>query len=62
MQQVDLWTVAQVAEYLQLNPETIRRWIRAGKLEAVKLGTGRTAALRIHQAEVERLAGIEHQA
>ncbi len=31
-------TVAQVAQRLQLNDETVRRWIRAGELPALDLG------------------------
>ena len=50
----ELWTVEQVAAYLQLHPETIRRWIRAGKLAAVRLGSNR-AGLRIHESDVTRL-------
>jgi len=50
----ELWTVEQVADYLQLHPETIRRWIRAGKLHAVKLGSNR-AGLRIHESDVVKL-------
>jgi len=50
----ELWTVEQVADYLQLHPETVRRWIRAGKLPAVKLGSNR-AGLRIHEADVAKL-------
>jgi excisionase family DNA binding protein len=33
-----LLTVDQVAEELHLHPQTIRNWIRNGKLRAVKLG------------------------
>jgi excisionase family DNA binding protein len=50
----ELWTVDQVADYLQLSRETIRRWIRAGKLHAIKLGSNR-AGLRIPETEVVRL-------
>lgn len=57
MSESELWTVAEVAEYLRLNPETVRRWIREGRLEAVKLGNGPKAPLRIDGAEVARVAG-----
>ena len=30
------YTVKQIAEMLNTNPETVRRWIRAGKLKAVQ--------------------------
>jgi len=50
----ELWTVDQVADYLQLSPETIRRWVRDGKLPAVKLGSNR-AGFRIHESEVRKI-------
>ena len=31
-----LYTVKQIAEILNTNPETVRRWIRDGKLSAVQ--------------------------
>lgn len=34
-----LLTVPQAAERIQRNPETIRRWIRSGRLQAEKVGT-----------------------
>lgn len=30
------YSVKEIAELLQTNPETVRRWIRSGKLEATK--------------------------
>jgi excisionase family DNA binding protein len=33
-----LWTVEDVADYLQLQPETIRSMARRGELPAIKLG------------------------
>ncbi|MHC4225387.1 MAG: helix-turn-helix domain-containing protein [Planctomycetota bacterium] len=32
-------TVPEAARRLRVNPETIRRWIRAGRLRAKKVGT-----------------------
>jgi excisionase family DNA binding protein len=45
----ELLTVEQVAAYLQLNRLTVYRYIREGRLPAVKLGK----AYRIRQADVE---------
>lgn len=47
---VDLMTAAQVAEYLQLHKLTIYKYIREGRLPAVRLGR----SLRIMKADVER--------
>ncbi len=33
-----LLTVAQVAERMQVHPETVRGWIRAGELDAIDIG------------------------
>jgi excisionase family DNA binding protein len=33
-----LWTVKEVARYLQLKPETVRALARRGELPAVKIG------------------------
>jgi len=32
------WKVEQVAEYLQLTPETVRKMARTGELPAMKVG------------------------
>ena len=34
-----MWTVPEAAKLANRDPETIRRWIRAGKLPALKVGT-----------------------
>ena len=39
-------TVAQSAQILQLNPMTILRWIKAGKLPASKLGKSYRIAMK----------------
>ncbi len=33
-----LWTVEDVAQYLKLEPETVRSMARTGKLPAIKIG------------------------
>jgi len=49
-------TVPEVAERLRLKPETVRRWIRRGKLRAISFGSDR-AGLRVRRSEVERFVG-----
>jgi excisionase family DNA binding protein len=44
-------TVGDLARRLQVDPLTIRRWIAAGKLRAVKLGK----SYRIHPDAVDEL-------
>ena len=38
----ELLTVQQVAERLKMNPETVRRWLRQGKLRGYLLGGDRS--------------------
>lgn len=46
----DVMTVAQVATYLQINKLTVYKYIREGRLPAVRLGR----AFRVRQEDVER--------
>jgi excisionase family DNA binding protein len=47
-------TVREVAEALRLHPDTIRDWLRAGRIRGVRLG-GPRAGWRIPRSEVDRL-------
>ena len=33
---MDTYSVKEIADMLDTNPETVRRWIRSGKLEAIQ--------------------------
>ena len=48
----ELLTVAEVARRLKLHPETVRRWVKTGKLHGISLGSDR-AGWRIRASEVE---------
>jgi excisionase family DNA binding protein len=48
-----LLTVAEVAEQLDVTEETIRRWLRAGKLEGVLLS--RKAGWRVRQESIDSM-------
>ena len=51
----ELLTVKQAAERLQVHPESIRRWLRAGLLAGQRIGAGGTgASYRIWASELER--------
>ena len=52
-------TVEEVAERLQVHPETVRRWLRDGKLQGTRLG--RRAGWRITEAEYQRFLVDEGQ-
>ena len=45
-----LLTVAQAAEYLQVNVDTVRRWCRTGALRCIMLGD--RAGYRIRQDDL----------
>lgn len=44
-----LLTIKQVAERLQLHPDTIKRMIRSGKLQAAKMGEAKNSHYRISE-------------
>jgi excisionase family DNA binding protein len=44
-------TVAEVAEILRLNPQTVRNWIDAGTLPAIRIGR----RVRIKRADLDRI-------
>jgi excisionase family DNA binding protein len=44
-------TVAEVAEILRLNPQTVRNWIDAGSLPAIRVGR----RVRIKRADLDRI-------
>ena len=50
-------TVPEVAERIRITPETVRRWLRAGRLHGVLLG-GDKMGYRIDETEVTRLMGV----
>ena len=51
-------TVPEVAERLRINQVTVRRWLRTGKIQGVRLG-GTRAGYRIAESEVDRLLSPE---
>lgn len=46
-----LYSAEEVAEILQVEKETVWKWIRAGKIKSVNIGR----LVRITQEEVERI-------
>lgn len=55
MTQLDLLTVVQTAEELNLSVRAVQHRIKTGTLAATKLGDGRTSAYVITRDEVERV-------
>jgi excisionase family DNA binding protein len=50
----EVYTVEQVAERLKLHPKTVLRFIRDGRLRAVKVGK----SYRVLRADLDALAGV----
>lgn len=46
--------VQEVADRLRMNPETIRVWLREGRLRGVRPG-GKRAGWRVPESEVRRI-------
>jgi excisionase family DNA binding protein len=49
-----LLTVDEVAQQLRLNPETVRRWLKSGRMRGHRLG-GDRAGWRIPESEIQRV-------
>lgn len=49
----EMLTVKEVSAVLKLHPETVRRWIKSGRLKAVSMGSDK-GGWRIPASEIER--------
>lgn len=49
-----LMTVQEVAQRLRVHPDTLRRWLRGGRIRGVMMG-GRSGGYRIKESEVARI-------
>jgi excisionase family DNA binding protein len=54
MQKESVLTVSEAAERLRVNPETVRVWLRNGKMRGYRPG-GDRIGYRIPESEVERV-------
>ena len=52
-------TVAEIAEQLRLNQQTVRNWIDRGELAAIRLGARR---VRVRASELERFIAASSSA
>jgi excisionase family DNA binding protein len=55
----DLLTVSDVAEALQVNPQTVRNWIDRGELSALRIGGRR---VRVQRSVLEAFLGMTSSA
>ena len=61
LQDAERWlTVDQVAEQLQVNPETVRRWIRNSELAALDIG-GPRGGYRVRPSDLEAFIAVRYR-
>lgn len=56
----DLMTVSEFAKALRVDDTTVRRWVKGGVLEAVRLPDSR-GSIRIKRKTLDKLTGKEEQ-
>jgi excisionase family DNA binding protein len=54
MENERLLTVQEVSDRLRVHPDTLRRWLRGGRIRGVMMG-GRSGGYRIKESEVARV-------
>lgn len=52
-------SIKEFAVKVKFHPNTIRRAIKSGRINAFKIGSGRRAYYRIPQSEIHRIAKID---
>jgi excisionase family DNA binding protein len=55
----EFMTIGEVADLLRISESTVRSYIRNGKLPCLKLGEGRSAAVRIRRSDIDALVGFK---
>ncbi len=61
MKEIEFLTINQLAEILQVTPRTIMRYIKIGRIQALKLGDLRKSPVRIHVSELIRLQKVGYE-
>ena len=49
----ELITAEEVMKILKISRATLNRWVKAGKIQALKLGEGRRGAVRFRLKDIE---------
>jgi excisionase family DNA binding protein len=52
-------TVGEAAEHIRVHPQTIRRWIKEGRLEALDFGVGRNHVYRVRVDDLASIGRLE---
>lgn len=53
------YSVKDIAKILSVNPETVRRWVRDGKIKAEPIGTNRKKGFKITKEELKNFLDSE---
>jgi len=56
---IELLSIPEFAEVLRVHPNTIRKAIKCGRIQAFRAGSGRTSAYRIYRSELERMSQFD---
>lgn len=59
MEERSFFTVIEFAEKLRVHPNTIRRAIQKGRIQAFRTGEGEKSSYRIPSTEVKRLCELD---
>ena len=54
-------TIQEVAQLLRISESTVRSYIRNGQLPCLKLGAGRSAAVRVRRIDIDELVQYKPQ-
>ena len=54
-------TIQEVAQLLRISESTVRSYIRNGQLPCLKLGAGRSAAVRVRRIDIDELVRYKPQ-
>lgn len=57
--QADFFTVNEFAEKLGVHPNSVRNMIKNGRLNAFRIGGGKTSSYRIPKSEIAIMASID---
>lgn len=56
IEEKDILTLKEFAEYIQVHPNTVKKMIKNGQLAAFKAGMGKTSSYRIARSEAMRMS------
>jgi len=57
----DALTIAEAADVLHRDPKTVRRWVRDGDLDAIRVGAGPRGELRITRRALTAYLNRKHE-